>query len=77
MNLDESYKTLRLKPGASLQEVKRAYYEGVKFFHPDRHQGSPGLLRRANEETKKLNLGTPLFNRSNCLRRWSKPTCRS
>src|SRR3954469_14427851 len=56
MNLEESYRALGLKPGASLQEAKRSYYELVKFFHPDRHQASPGLLRKATEETKKLNL---------------------
>src|SRR3954464_9927949 len=56
MNLDESYRALGLKPGASMQEVRRAYREMVKFFHPDRHQASPGLLRKATEETKKLNL---------------------
>src|SRR3954471_22150984 len=56
MNLEESYRALGLKPGASMQEVRRAYREMVKFFHPDRHQASPGLLRKATEETKKLNL---------------------
>ena len=56
MNLEESYRVLGLKPGATLQEVRRSYYERVKFFHPDRHQASPGLLRKATEETKKLNL---------------------
>src|SRR6476620_2173970 len=56
MDLEESYRALGLKPGASLQEVRRSYYELVKFFHPDRHQASPGLLRKATEETKKLNL---------------------
>src|SRR4051794_10626413 len=56
MNLEESYRALGLKPGASLQEARRSYYELVKFFHPDRHQASPGLLRKATEETKKLNL---------------------
>lgn len=56
MNLEESYRALGLNPGASLQEVRRSYYELVKFFHPDRHQASPGLLRKATEETKKLNL---------------------
>jgi formylglycine-generating enzyme required for sulfatase activity len=56
MNLEESYQALGVKPGASLQEVRRSYYELVKFFHPDRHQTSPGLLRKATEETKKLNL---------------------
>jgi formylglycine-generating enzyme required for sulfatase activity len=56
MDLEESYRALGLKPGASLQEVRRSYYQLVKFFHPDRHQASPGLLRKATEETKKLNL---------------------
>jgi formylglycine-generating enzyme required for sulfatase activity len=56
LNLDESYRALGLKPGASLREVRRAYLQLVKFFHPDRHQASPGLLRKATEETKKINL---------------------
>jgi formylglycine-generating enzyme required for sulfatase activity len=56
LNLDESYRTLGLKPGASLREVRRSYLQLVKFFHPDRHQASPGLLRKATEETKKINL---------------------
>jgi len=56
MDLEESYRALGLKPGASLQEVRRSYHQLVKFFHPDRHQASPGLLRKATEETKKLNL---------------------
>src|SRR3954452_7434156 len=56
MDLEESYRALGLKPGASLQEARRSYHQLVKFFHPDRHQASPGLLRKATEETKKLNL---------------------
>jgi formylglycine-generating enzyme required for sulfatase activity len=56
MNLEESYRALGLKPGASLQEARRSYHQLVKFFHPDRHQTNPGLLRKATEETKKLNL---------------------
>ena len=56
MNLDESYRVLGLKPGASLQEARRSYYKLLKFFHPDRHQATPGLLGKATEETKKLNL---------------------
>jgi len=56
MDLDESYRTLGLNPGASLEEVRRSYRDLVKFFHPDRHQASPGLQRKATEQTKKLNL---------------------
>jgi formylglycine-generating enzyme required for sulfatase activity len=56
MNLDESYRALGLKPGTTLQDARRAYHERLKFFHPDRYQSSPGLLRKATEETQKLNL---------------------
>ncbi len=56
MNLEENFRALGLKPGASLREVRRSYLEKVKFFHPNRYQTSPELLRRATEETKKLNL---------------------
>src|SRR5262245_3597541 len=56
MNLEESYRALGLKPGASLQEARRSYHQLLKFFHPDRHQTNPGLLRKATEETKRLNL---------------------
>jgi formylglycine-generating enzyme required for sulfatase activity len=56
MDLDESYRALGLKPGASLEDARRSYLHRVKFFHPDRHQTSPGLLRKATEETKRLNL---------------------
>ena len=56
MNLEESYRALGLKPGASLQETRQAYYKLLKSFHPDRHQASSSLLREATEKTKKLNL---------------------
>src|ERR1044071_6556288 len=56
MNLEESYRALGLKAGASLREARRSYLRLVKFFHPDRYQTSPELLRKATEETKRLNL---------------------
>lgn len=56
MNLDESYRALGLKPGASLEEVRGAYHRLVKLFHPDRRHGSAALLQKATEETKRLNV---------------------
>lgn len=67
MSLDESYSVLGLKPGATLQEVRRAYHERIKFFHPDRHQASPGLLRKATEESKKLNLAYDRIRKSHIV----------
>jgi curved DNA-binding protein CbpA len=37
MNLEESYRLLRVKPGASFREIRNSYHRLVKFFHPDKH----------------------------------------
>jgi formylglycine-generating enzyme required for sulfatase activity len=73
MSVEESYRALGLEPGAGLQEVRRSYYRLVKFFHPDRHQGSPGLQRKATEETKKLNLAYELVCKAVAAGRRSGP----
>src|SRR4030095_16826790 len=73
MNLEESYRALGLKPGATLQEATRSYHELVKFFPPNRHQASPGLLRKATEETKKLNLAYERVRKAFGLGRRSAP----
>src|SRR5215510_3640904 len=56
MNLEESYRLLRVKPGASFQEIRNAYHSLVKFFHPDKHQANLHELHQATEETQKLNV---------------------
>lgn len=73
ISLEESYRALDLKPGATLQQVRRAYHERIKFFHPDRHQASPGLLRKATEETKKLNLAYERIRKTLASARRSAP----
>ena len=56
MNLDESYRLLRVKPGTSFLEIRNSYHRLVKFFHPDKHQANLDELRKATEETQKLNV---------------------
>ncbi len=49
------YVTLGVKPGASLEDIKRAYRDLVKVWHPDRFNNDPRLQKKAEEELKKIN----------------------
>jgi hypothetical protein len=52
----EAYETLDLRPGAPADEVKAAYLDLVKIWHPDRHaHESDRLKRRAEEQLKRIN----------------------
>ena len=51
MMIDDPYRILGLKPGASDDEIKRAYKEMAKKYHPDLNGNSP----EAAEMMKKVN----------------------
>lgn len=46
----EDFQALGLKPGAPIQEVRRAYRDLAKRWHPDRHQQRTSRERRNAEE---------------------------
>ena len=48
------YEVLGLKPGASETEIKAAYRELIKKYHPDRYQNNP-LSDLAEEKTREIN----------------------
>lgn len=50
----QSYANLELTPGASLEDVKRAYRELIKRYHPDRHANDPERARIATELVQQL-----------------------
>lgn len=52
---DQYYEMLELASGASLEEVKRAYRDLVKVWHPDRFTHDPRLQEKAQEKLKKIN----------------------
>jgi hypothetical protein len=54
--LDNYYQILKLKPGATLEEVKRAHRKLVKVWHPDRFSRTPRLMELAQEKLKEINL---------------------
>jgi CheY-like chemotaxis protein len=53
--VDRYYEILGLWPGASLDEVRRAYRELVQVWHPDRFTHNPELRHRAEEKLKVIN----------------------
>ncbi len=52
--MNDPYKTLHISPDASDEEVKKAYRELAKKYHPDRYQNSP-LAEQASEKMKEIN----------------------
>src|ERR1700759_2605790 len=52
----EDYRILEIKPGATLEELKHAYHELMKVWHPDRFEHDSGLMRKALEKTTQINL---------------------
>lgn len=48
------YRLLNLEPGASPEEVKRAFREQVGLWHPDRFAGDPVAQRRAADRLRQI-----------------------
>ena len=55
MSKESYYHVLGLEPGAPAQEVKTAYRDLAKVWHPDRFVHDPKLQRKAQEKLKEIN----------------------
>ena len=52
---DRFYEVLGVRPGASRQELKAAYRDLTKVWHPDRFTHDPRLQQKAEEKLKEIN----------------------
>jgi hypothetical protein len=53
--MEQYFKILKIKPGASIEDVKRAYKAQVKVWHPDRFPTeSQNLQKKAHEMFQKI-----------------------
>src|SRR4030095_387351 len=55
MTSDRFYELLGVSPGASRQELKAAYRDLTKVWHPDRFAHDPRLQQKAEEKLKEIN----------------------
>ena len=55
MLTNEALDVLALRPGASAVEIKGAYRDLVKVWHPDRFGGDPQLREKAEDKLKQIN----------------------
>ena len=54
--MDDYYRLLGLNPGASEEEIKEAYKDLIKVWHPDRFSNDPRLKEKASEKLREINL---------------------
>src|ERR687891_508371 len=53
---DADCRMLEIERGASLEEIKQAYRDQTKVWHPDRFSNDLRLQKKAEEKIKQLNL---------------------
>ena len=54
--LEKTFETLNLNSRAKLEQIRKAYLEAIKKYHPDKFLNRPPeVLRAAEERTKQIN----------------------
>ena len=55
MDIKKSFEILRLKPDASVEDLKLAYRDMVNVWHPDRFLHNPRLKEKAEKQLQEIN----------------------
>jgi curved DNA-binding protein CbpA len=72
--LNKYYDLLGLRPGASPEELKVAYRDLTKVWHPDRFLHDPRLQAKAEEKLKEINEAYDQFRSRRTRERHPSPT---
>ena len=71
--MEQYFEILKLKPGASIEDVKRAYKAQVKVWHPDRFPSeSPQLQKKAHEMFQKITAAYKKISDSHTTQKFSE-----
>lgn len=65
------YEVLGVRPGASQTDIKKAYYQLAKKYHPDNYQGHP-LKSLAEEKMAEINLAYETLSDPEKLARYNQ-----
>ncbi len=52
--MTDPYKTLRIGKDVSMEEIKEAYRNMIKLYHPDRYVNTPEMKKIAEEKTREI-----------------------
>lgn len=52
--VERAYRLLDITVSASVEDIKKAYKEKLKYYHPDRHQNNEVLQKVATNKTKQI-----------------------
>lgn len=74
MRLEDSYDLLELPPTASDEEVRNAYRDLTKVWHPDRFAHDPTLRRKSEEKLKTINEAYETIRAARAGGRWGSAT---
>ncbi|MDX9753485.1 MAG: DnaJ domain-containing protein [bacterium] len=58
------YEILEIDPGASRDEIRTAYRDLCKVWHPDRFEGDERLQKKAEEKLKEINEAYQILNQA-------------
>src|SRR6267378_4794616 len=53
---ESDFRTLDVEPGASHEEIRQAYHDQTKVWHPDRFPNDIRLQKKAEEKLKQINM---------------------
>lgn len=64
-DIADCFRTLGLAPGASWEDVRQAYLDLVRVWHPDRFQSDPRFRGKAEQRLRKINQAYFTLKKSN------------